>query len=290
MTDVEVGPAESSASEPRSALELELVRRLETGRAGLPVLPQVAAMALRLASDSNANLTELSRLVETDPPIAARFLSIANSALYFRGFTIGSTQGAIVRLGLARTRDLLFQVVYANTTVGLRRFHAEVRSSFERSVACAIAARVAARVLGGPLDLDYMCGLLHDIGEARIYRVFEHIPEAVPGSPEVEELVRRHHCRAGAEIAMAWHLPSEIVDVCAAHHDATATDSIAVRLVMISDLLADDVEPDAERLAILRVNDAQWRRLQESFERERRSNRERLAALGRLPSTLKVQP
>ena len=144
-------------------LERELLKQLKTGRAGLPVLPQVAGLALRLAADRNANVAELARLVETDPPIAARFLSVANSALYFRGFVIGSTQAAIVRLGLARTRDLLFQVVYSNTTVGLKRFQSEVRVSFERSVSCAIATRVASQVLGMPLELSYMCGLLHDI-------------------------------------------------------------------------------------------------------------------------------
>lgn len=250
-----------------SALEVELLKRLDTGRAALPVLPQVAALALRLASDRNADVAEVAHLVETDPPIAARFLSIANSAIYWRGFTICSTQGAIVRLGLARTRDLLFQVVYANTTVGLKRFQAEVRASFERSVRSAVAARVAARVLGFSGELDYMCGLLHDIGEARIYRILDELPAAVDARDEVERLVRHYHCRAGAEVAMAWHLPAEIVDACAAHHDAQAFDSEAVRLVMICDLVTSQAELDPTLLDALRVNDAQWRRIGESFER-----------------------
>lgn len=261
------------------SLERELLKQLNTGRAGLPVLPQVAGLALRLAGDRNANVAELARLVETDPPIAARFLSVANSALYFRGFVIGSTQAAIVRLGLARTRDLLFQVVYSNTTVGLKRFQSEVRVSFERSVSCAIATRVASQVLGMPLELSYMCGLLHDIGEARIYRVFEHIAAATPGSPEVERLVRKHHNRAGAEIAMAWHLPSEIVDACAAHHDLGASDSTAVRLVMLADLVTQAAEPDSDQLFTLGINDAQWRRFKEAFARESATSRQRMAQM-----------
>jgi putative nucleotidyltransferase with HDIG domain len=276
MIEAEAAGIEPPDSDGGSMLERELLKRLSTGRAGLPVLPQVAGMALRLANDRNANLAELARLVETDPPIAARFLSVANSALYFRGFVIGSTQAAIVRLGLARTRDLLFQVVYANTTVGLKRFQGEVRASFDRSVRCAIAARVASQVLGAPLELAYMCGLLHDIGEARIYRVFEGMPAVAPGSAEVERLVRKHHNRAGAEIAMAWHLPSEIVDACAAHHDVGATESNAVRLVMLSDLITAEVEPELEDIEALGVNDAQWRRLKETFERESGVGRQRL--------------
>lgn len=280
MTDSTCDPARSRASAPvASALELEFVKRLETGRAGLPVLPQVATMALRLASDRNANLADLARLVETDPPIAARFLSIANSALYWRGFTIGSTQAAIVRLGLARARDLLFQVVYSNTTVGLKRFHADVRASFERSVSCAIAARVVSRELGKPNELDYMCGLLHDIGEARIYRILEDLPEAVPGTAEVQTLVRQYHCRAGTDVAMSWHLPAEIVDACAAHHDDVAPESESVRLVMIADMLVDPIGPDQQRLATLGIDASQWQRMSEALEREHRNFLDRARAV-----------
>jgi putative nucleotidyltransferase with HDIG domain len=280
QSPLDVEPTAEEQDRP-SRLETELLKRLDSGRAGLPVLPQVAAMALRLASDRNANVAELAGLVETDPPIAARFLSMANSALYWRGFTICSTQAAIVRLGLARTRDLLFQVVYANTTVGLKRFQSEVRASFERSVRCAIASRVTARTLGWDSDLDYMCGLLHDIGEARIYRVLDDLPLVVGDAEEVARLVRQYHCRAGAEIAMAWHLPAEIVDACAAHHDWDALESNAVRLVCVSDMLVERVQPERDLLDALGISAAQWERLVEAFsraERDARARKERSAS------------
>jgi hypothetical protein len=62
-------------------LERELVRRLKTGRAALPVLPAVAQSAIRLANDPDARITELALPVDTDPPIAARFMSVANSVI-----------------------------------------------------------------------------------------------------------------------------------------------------------------------------------------------------------------
>jgi len=62
--------------------ERELVKRLRTGRAALPVLPQVAEAALRLANDPDARIHDLAELVDTDPPIAARFMSLANSVAY----------------------------------------------------------------------------------------------------------------------------------------------------------------------------------------------------------------
>lgn len=224
-----------------SETERELVKRLRTGRAALPVLPHVAESALRLANDPDARINDLAELVDTDPPIAARFMSVANSVAYWRGLLTSSTQSAIVRLGLANTRDLLFQVVYAASSGGLKRYQVQVQKSFKRSVAAAVAARTAARELEIDAEYDYMSGLLHDIGEARIYRILDALPK-VDDPKLIFDLVRRYHTAAGAEVAMAWKLPTEIVDACAAHHDAAAVGVPHVRLVMIADAVVDALE------------------------------------------------
>jgi putative nucleotidyltransferase with HDIG domain len=227
-------------------LERELIKRLKTGRAALPVLPAVAQSAIRLANDPDARITELASLVDTDPPIAARFMSVANSVIYFRGWVTSSTQSAIVRLGLASTRDLLFQVVYANTSGGLKKYQSAVQASFRRSVTAAHAARVISRELAIGNEYDYMSGLLHDIGEARIYRILDGVK--LPADPElVASLVSRYHESAGAEIAMAWKLPTEIVDACAAHHDPAAAANPHVRLVMIADCVVAALDAEASQ-------------------------------------------
>lgn len=245
--DSQVVPSEAlvSSIDPNlPELERELVKRLKTGRAALPVLPAVAQSAIRLANDPDARITELASLVDTDPPIAARFMSVANSVIYFRGWVTSSTQSAIVRLGLASTRDLLFQVVYASTSGGLKKYQSAVQSSFRKSVLSAHAARVVSRELSIGTEYDYMSGLLHDIGEARIYRILDGLK--LPSTPAlVTELVRKYHESAGAEVAMAWKLPTEIVDACAAHHDPAAAANPHVRLVMIADCVVAALDAEA---------------------------------------------
>jgi putative nucleotidyltransferase with HDIG domain len=236
----------SSEDPSMPELERELVRRLKTGRAALPVLPAVAQSAIRLANDPDARITELASLVDTDPPIAARFMSVANSVIYFRGWVTSSTQSAIVRLGLASTRDLLFQVVYASNSGGLKKYQSAVQASFRRSVMAAHAARVISRELSIGNEYDYMSGLLHDIGESRIYRILDGLK--LPTSPQlVSSLVGKYHESAGAEIAMAWKLPTEIVDACAAHHDPAAAANPHVRLVMIADCVVAAIDAEAEQ-------------------------------------------
>jgi len=244
--DSQIMPSEAAVSseDPNlPELERELVKRLKTGRAALPVLPAVAQSAIKLANDPDARITELASLVDTDPPIAARFMSVANSVIYFRGWVTSSTQSAIVRLGLASTRDLLFQVVYASTSGGLKKYQSAVQESFRKSVIAAHAARIASRELSIGSEYDYMSGLLHDIGESRIYRILDGLK--APSTPAlVAQLVRKYHESAGAEVAMAWKLPTEIVDACAAHHDPAAAATPHVRLVMIADCVVDALEAE----------------------------------------------
>ena len=131
-----------------------------------------------------------------------------------------------------------------------------MRLSFERSVACAVAARAAANAVRVELDSAYMCGLLHDIGEARIYRILEELKPPADADAEIARLVHKYHCFAGAEIATNWQLPSEIVDACALHHQKEAA-SAHVRIVQIADTLAAalDAELDLERCAELGLDE-----------------------------------
>ena len=131
-----------------------------------------------------------------------------------------------------------------------------MQQSFQRSVRCAIAARLVAQELGRATSYDYMLGLLHDIGEARVYRILADIAGPQPTN-EVQKLVHRYHSAAGAEVAMAWRLPTEIVDACAAHHDPAAVTTPHVHLAMLADTLVDSLPSgDPTRLAALGLSPA----------------------------------
>ncbi len=233
-----LSPIPSSAV---SMIEATLIQTLEGGRAALPLLPQVAAQALEIANNADSTVREFSELIMKDPPIAARFLATANSALYSRGQTIRSVHDAVARIGLAASRDLVFQVVYASTMTGMKHFQSEVQASFRRSVLCGVLCRIAAPLLGLDISDAYLCGLLHDIGESRVYRILDEA-KAVPSTEEAAQLVRKYHPRAGAELAMRWALPDDIVQVCRRHEDNEGPASERLRLVRLADLLVSRLE------------------------------------------------
>ena len=222
---------------PIAEVEAALLRAMNK-RAGLPILPEAAAQALRLARDPKSDMPRIARLVDRDPTLAARFISISNSPLYSAGSRVVSTHNALVRLGLATARDLLLQVVYERSHGGGGRFHREVAHVFARSVMAAVATQELARCLQMPFEDAYLCGLLHDIGEARIWRVLGEM-HGVENAEEVAVLVARHHARAGAEVARAWALPSEVAEACEEHHDPPRRVNDRIRLVMVADIIAE---------------------------------------------------
>jgi HD-like signal output (HDOD) protein len=228
-----------------SPVEAALVQTLEGGRAALPLLPDVAAQALDLANNPGSGVREFADLINKDPPIAARFIATANSALYSRGQTIRSVGDAVARIGLGASRDLVFQVVYASTVSGLKAFQEEVQASFQRSVLCGIMCRVAAPLLRLNVADAYLCGLLHDIGESRVYRILSE-SKLQPSPEEAKLLVEKYHPRAGAELAMRWALPDEIVQVCRRHEEKGTPPSDQLRLVRIADMLASYVQEQSE--------------------------------------------
>jgi diguanylate cyclase (GGDEF)-like protein/putative nucleotidyltransferase with HDIG domain len=228
----------STIPESREAsIEAALLRELASERAGLPLLPQAAAEALRLAEDPRTSMAHIARLVERDPPLAARFIAIASSAAYSRGPKASTMQVALVRIGLAASRDLLLQVVYERSNRELSRYQREVAQSFDHSVKTGIAARAVAREMRVAYDNAYLCGLLHDIGEARIYRILARLPDAPEPGPFLDALVDAHHARAGAEVALAWKLPRDIVEVCTNHHTSTEAAIPAVQIVRAAEAL-----------------------------------------------------
>jgi HD-like signal output (HDOD) protein len=235
-------PAPPSQATPAEAA---LVQTLEGGRAALPLLPHVASQALVLANDPESGVREFADLIMKDPPIAARFIATANSALYSRGQTIRTVTDAVARLGLGASRDLVFQVVYANTVTGLKAFQTEVEQSFQRSVLCGLICRLAGPFLKLHVAEAYLCGLLHDIGEARVYRILSE-SKVQPAPEEVAGLVRKYHPRAGAELAMRWALPDEIVQVCRRHEEKGPPSSDQLRVVRVADLVVPHVQEQSE--------------------------------------------
>lgn len=236
-------------------LEARLIRKLNEGHAPLPVIPAVALAALRMAQQPNVNIQTLANLVEQDPLLAARFLAVANSALYYRGFRTASTRDAVMRMGLSESRDILGNIASASA---LSQYNDLLLQLSERATLAGRLAQLACRELRLPYEPAYLCGLLHNLGEARVLRILASMPTPPEGITAVRALVDKYHTQAGAQLAEKWNLHSDIVQACALHHDAQHSESRPVRVAMISDALVELAAVDArergDHPAVLRLD------------------------------------
>lgn len=217
------------------ALEAELVKQLNSGNSALPVIPAVATAALRMASTPNVNLTKLARLVERDPFTAARFLAVANSPAYYRGYRIASTRDALMRMGIGQGREILANIAHS---VALPKYNDMLEQHSDYANLAARCALAVCQEMRWNYEQAYLCGLLHNLGEARVLRILASLPTPSEGMQVIRELVERYHAHAGAQLAEKWNLHSDIVQACALHHEERHAESPPVKIAMLSDVFA----------------------------------------------------
>jgi len=230
----------SAVAHAPSALFDLVAHDLSRGTSDLPQLARSAAEALRVARAAELDIDAAVKLAENDPPLAARVLAVANSALYARGARHVSPRRAVAHIGGSAVREVLYQSAYASMIVDVPRFADQIARDFVHGVATAALARALARVASADPDDAFLGGLLHDLGRARCWKlVAKRLPSA-GGDDHVHEIVDALHASAGHALVQTWQLPAEIAEVCLRHHEPGTRGLPAV--VAAADVLAHAAE------------------------------------------------
>lgn len=186
-----------------------------------PLLPEVAMKLTELSGRKDATFAAVEKIVASDPAVAAQVMSRANSAFFSRGSAITSLRVAVTRLGLAEVRDIAFELVARAKLFRVPEFSERMRDLLDQAQAAGLLARETCRMMSLEPELAFLCGLLHDMGEAIILGVVADLQRggAEPMPLETrQELVARYHGPIGAKICELWKLPTCIGDAVANHH------------------------------------------------------------------------
>jgi putative nucleotidyltransferase with HDIG domain len=244
-----------------SAQTIEKIRREIEDIGALPTLPEVPMKLIQLIADEESSMEDLSRIIERDPSLAANILKVANSPYYGMRQKIASLTLALTILGL----NEIINIVTSISIVRLfpSRKHAD---SFDRirfwrhSFGCATAARMLSNDMRFEMqEVDFVAGLLHDIGKLIIDQYFHPKLKEIRKAQEAEEMTVLEaetavlgvdHAIIGSWLAETWGLPAILVESIAYHHQpldvlALATPSrepALTAIVHLSDILSQEPE------------------------------------------------
>jgi putative nucleotidyltransferase with HDIG domain len=186
------------------------------------LLPEVALELMSMANHPDVDLRKVEATVTRDPTVAARLISVANSALFGRGQPVRSLRGAITRLGLAEVRNLAFEVAAQARIFRAAGYAQRMREMFRRARLSGRVAQEICRALGFEPDLAHLCGLLHDMGEPLIFGIVGDAArmksQPLPAPEVAQTVVDGYHAAAGAVVCRAWKLPECIADAVEHHH------------------------------------------------------------------------
>jgi len=220
------------------------------GATKLPAFPRVVNEILQTLEDEGATLNALSRLVETDPVITARIISVANSAAMGGRHTgeLRNVHMAISLIGLTRVKQIA-------VAVSLAEFARKSRMTsyyWEHSIAVAIAAQELGRFTHISGDYAQVAGLLHDIGQLWMAHThpleFQMVRNALDAENRNVIEVERHyfgtdHCVIGAILASQWGLPMPVVAAIRYHHDPEpALAEKLVSLIHVAEILTNALD------------------------------------------------
>ncbi len=133
----------------------------------LQLVPSVAIKLLKLTNDENAKIDDLTRIIETEPTLAAKILRNVNSAAYSLPNKITSINRAVNILGFSTVRRIALAQLFYNKLI---RHNPKQKFNqlffWQHCLFVASLSRGIALELKHPdPDLVYTAGLIHDIGK-----------------------------------------------------------------------------------------------------------------------------
>jgi diguanylate cyclase (GGDEF)-like protein len=194
----------------------------------LPSLPAIAVQVLELAQKSDADITEIARIISKDPALSSKILRTVNSSFYGRSQHVSTISHALVILGLQSVKTLVlgFSLVTNLSTSKSRGFKHIIY--WKRSICAATAARtIAARAGVVQQEEAFLAALLMDIGMLVLDQLlgedYSRIHETIRSHAELpaaeNAALQVTHADVAGYLAQQWKLPPLLTTPVQYHHD-----------------------------------------------------------------------
>jgi len=218
----------------------------------LPSIPAVIQRVIVLAADPDSRVQQILDVLQNDPALTARLISLANTVYYTQAKPADTLREAVERLGLDTTVSLALGFSLVTASQGNARSTGfDLQHFWQRALISAIAAQELAtqRRQGNELGPVFTAALLQDIGMLALNAVdpleYARLIGTLDDHDEIALRERTHfgadHAEVGAWLAGNWGLSAQCREWIRCSHDRPVREDAfgAGDCVMLSGRLAD---------------------------------------------------
>lgn len=198
----------------------------------LPPVSQAALRLVGLLEQPAVSNEDVVQILKCDNVLTAKLLRACNSPYFGLEELVSSVDQAVFLLGHQQILHIVLTLAFGGAmAVPLPRYAVEANELWRHSLTTATAAEILVR---NGLDLNveppvaFTVGLLHDIGKLVLGQALTaesqadirlRISQGNVSRVEAEkEILGTDHCEVGASLLQVWHLPEEVVEAVAHHH------------------------------------------------------------------------
>ncbi len=140
---------------------------LQTELGKLPSIPHALLKLLESLSDPDVNFTQISQIIQSDPALTTRVMSVAKSGAYYQWNENKDFHRLVVALGLKMVKTITINSAVQQFFSQFNIDNNGLLANFwKTSLTAACIARNLAHLTGYPsTDEAYIAGLLHKMGE-----------------------------------------------------------------------------------------------------------------------------
>lgn len=191
--------------------------------------PDIIHRMQMVINSKRSSAADIGKVIQTDGPLAARLLKVANSSLYNVEEPVESIPRAVTMIGTSQIQSLAMAASIIDKFQGICVDFFNTSDFWRHSLAVACTARALAMLAGETnAEQSFLGGVLHDLGRlCMLATASQEMIEAIkqahiqrkPLFEAEQEQFGWTHCDAAAALMKTWNLPPDLMTTVIGHHD-----------------------------------------------------------------------
>ncbi len=208
----------------------EVVESFKRGHIDLPVFPGIIQQIRQTISSVNTTIDDLAAVIEQDPVVTLRLITVANSVHYGGGGKIQTVRQAVARIGIKDTQDIVSTIalksVYTANSVPVKKV---MEKFWQHAIATAYTARaIALKLRDRDAEMMFLLGLTHDIGKVLLLHALTTIllkndKNQALNLDEILVSIQAVHAGFGGALLQRWGFADNIIKAVSSHESPELT-------------------------------------------------------------------